>query len=292
MVFFGLKNQCFCVILRRWITQFFLFCKGFFYGKIRELRSEKYVFKSGSKKDLGERMAEGDSSNIFVGKNDRGILERIGRKKVFFITLFFLVIVAASGYWFFRNWAASQGLNTSSQVSEKAQPSQSTKIGTQTLSTERTPLFGDANYQSENFRVGEVAIGGEAEFLLTEDTPDSLEITSIRGESFTEKNKPEVKLVLSWRTNKLAKSDIDYSKGVGQAKKTMSEEDYSLSHSMVIPGLDQASTYVYSITSSDRFGNTVTSDSHAVYTGSKTVSLFDLIAGAIGDVFGWAVKKN
>lgn len=238
-------------------------------------------------------MAEGESSNIFVAKSDRGILERIGRKKVFFIVLILLVMLAALGYWFVRNRATSQDQNAASQNdSQKAQPSQAAKIGTQASSDELTPLFGDANYQSENFRVGDVAIGGEAEFLLTEDTPDPLEITSIRGESFTEKNKPEVKLVLSWRTNKLAKSDVDYSKGVGQAKKTVSEEDYSLSHSMVIPGLDQASTYVYSITSSDRFGNTITSDSHAVYTGSKTVSLFDLIAGAIGDVFGWAVKKN
>jgi hypothetical protein len=84
---------------------------------------------------------------------------------------------------------------------------------------------------------------------------------------------------------------VSYSKGVGQAKKSISEDDYSLNHSVIIPGLDQASTYVYEITSSDRFGNEIVSESHAVYTGSRTVSLFDLIANAVGEVFGWAVKK-
>ena len=157
--------------------------------------------------------------------------------------------------------------------------------------TAQAVLFGGANYQSENFRVGDIAIGGEAEFLLTEDTPEPLEITAIRGETFTEKNKPEVKLVLNWTTNKLARSEISYSKGAGQTKKTASEEDYSLNHSLIIAGLDQASTYVYAISARDRFGNEIISDAYAVYTGSRTVSLFDLIAGAIGDVFGWAVSR-
>ncbi|MDD2766154.1 MAG: hypothetical protein PHH40_00110 [Candidatus Moranbacteria bacterium] len=152
-------------------------------------------------------------------------------------------------------------------------------------------LFGVANYESENFRVGDIAIGGESEFLLSEDTPDPLTITEIRGEAFTEKNKPEVKLVITWKTNKLAKSNIAYSKGVGQPKKTVNEVDYTTNHSLILPGLDQSSTYLYTIVSDDRFGNTATSDQHAIYTGSKSVSLFDLIAGAVGDVFGWAAPK-
>lgn len=160
-----------------------------------------------------------------------------------------------------------------------------------TVASEPVPLLSDANYQSENFRVGEIAIGGEAEFVLDEAMAEPLSVSGIRGEAFTEKNRPEVKLVLSWKTNRLARSQISYSKGVGQPEKTVAEDDYSFNHSIVIPGLDQASTYVYAITAYDRFGGETRSESHAVYTGSKTVSLFDLIAGAVGDVFGWAVKK-
>ncbi len=155
---------------------------------------------------------------------------------------------------------------------------------------DKEALFGTAQYTSESFKVGDIAIGGEAELILLEDSPEPLEVTGVRGESFTEKNNQGVKLVLTWSTNKLAKSVIQYSKA-GQEKQEIGEADYGFSHSIIIPGLEQASTYIYVINSEDRFGNKVTSDSYAVSTGSKTVSLFDLIAGAIGDTFGWAVAK-
>ncbi len=155
---------------------------------------------------------------------------------------------------------------------------------------DKEALFGTAQYSSESFKVGDIAVGGEAELILLEDSPEPLAVTGVRGESFTEKNNQGVKLVLTWTTNKLAKSVIQYSKA-GQEKQEIGETDYGFSHSMIIPGLEQASTYIYVINSEDRFGNKVTSDSYAVSTGSKTVSLFDLIAGAIGDTFGWAVAK-
>ncbi|MEI9966637.1 MAG: hypothetical protein WDN67_03295 [Candidatus Moraniibacteriota bacterium] len=74
--------------------------------------------------------------------------------------------------------------------------------------------------------------------------------------------------------------------------KSLSESDYSFNHTVVLSDLDVASTYVYAITSEDRSGGQSTSDSYAVYTGTKSVSLFDLIADAIGQVFGWAIAKN
>ena len=202
--------------------------------------------------------------------------------------------MGGGGYGFFW-WYNSPGGAAPDPGTEtlRAETSSVLKKGESSAVTlEQLPFFGDTNYQSENFRVGDIAIGGEAEFLLFEDNPAPLEVSAIRGESFTEKNKQEVKLVVSWRTNKLAKSSVSYSKGIGQAKKSIDEEDYSLNHSVIIPGLDQASTYIYEIVVGDRFGNEITSESHAVYTGSRTVSLFDLIANAVGEVFGWAVKKN
>lgn len=214
-------------------------------------------------------------------------------KKLFvFLAILTIVALAVVGYLLYGRYFVPEAAVDTPQA-ETATPPASTSENTapRTVASEPTPLLTDANYQSENFRVGEIAIGGEAEFILAEDTPDPIAVSGIRGEAFTEKNRPEVKLVLSWKTNKLARSDVSYSKGVGQPEKVVSEGEYSFGHSVVIPGLDQASTYVYSITAYDRFGGEMRSESHAVYTGSKTVSLFDLIAGAVGDVFGWAVKK-
>ena len=240
-------------------------------------------------------MAGGEPLNIFVPEKGRGMWGNISRRKRWVIIIGVLILFALSGYLFFRQMlgvGSPEHTALPETVPKSPKSETTTTLQTNSLSVgESIPLFGDANYQSENFRVGDIAIGGEAEFLLTEDPPEPIEISAVRGEAFIEKNKQEVKLVLSWKTNKLAKSDVDYSKGVGQAKKTMSEDDYGLNHSLIIPGLEPASTYVYTITSEDRFGNTAKSDAHAVYTGARTVSLFDLIADAVGDVFGWAVKK-
>ncbi len=239
-------------------------------------------------------MPAGENSEIFASEKQENFFQKLGRKNTIILTIVILLLLGAGGYVFFVRTSAPADLQTTDLTdgvtTEKSSVLQG--VDSKTVTSNQIPLFGDANYQSENFRVGDISIGGEAEFFLSEDNPEPLQVNSIRGEAFTEKNKQEVKLVVSWRTNKLAKSVISYSKGVGQAKKSIGEEDYSLNHSMIIPGLDQASTYVYEITSDDRFGNQVTSESHAVYTGSRTVSLFDLIANAVGEVFGWAVKKN
>jgi hypothetical protein len=240
-------------------------------------------------------MAEGERSSIFAVENSQGIVGKMSGRRKWLVGVFLLIVLSFGGYFIYKWITTRSQSNLVTQSGSASQaPSEKTTILKNDITTNETPvpLFGDANYQSENFRVGDIAIGGEAEFLLTEDTPEPLQVSEIRGEAFTEKNKPEVKLVLSWKTNKLAKSEITYSKGIGQAKKTMNEEDFNMNHSLIIPGLDQASTYLYTIVSRDRFGNEITSDQHAVYTGSKTISLFDLIAGAIGDVFGWAIKKN
>lgn len=214
-------------------------------------------------------------------------------KKIRWVLFFFFLLLVGGGIFWFLNAEKTGKQSTEEVPVEKSQSPPAAAVPETVLSEpEPTPLFGDALYRSENFRVGDIAIGGEASFFLSEDNPAPLEITDVRGDAFTEKNKREVRLVLSWRTNKLAKADVEYSKGVGQTPKISSEDDFGLNHSLVITGLDQASTYVYTIKSRDRFGNEQASDPHAVYTGSKTVSLFDLIADAVGDVFGWAVKKK
>jgi hypothetical protein len=166
---------------------------------------------------------------------------------------------------------------------------------TPTVRTEPTPPLlaeDSAAYESENFKAGEIVIGGEAEFLIDEEGIAPLAIENIRGEAFTEKNKQEVKLVVSWTTTKLSQGSVRYSKGIGQAERSITEDDYSYNHSLIIAGLDPASTYLYTVDATDRYGNRSVSDPHAVFTGARSVSLFDLIAGAIGEVFGWAVQNK
>ncbi len=203
------------------------------------------------------------------------------------IVFILVAIIAGIVYWWFRSAPAP--------VPEEAPPIPVTETRS-VLPTapieEVLPLEGNANYESENFKAGEIVIGGELQFLVDEAEVGPLLIENIRGEAFTEKNKQEVKLVVTWTTNKLAQAAVRYSKGIGQSERSVEEDDYSYNHSVIISGLDPASTYLYTIDALDRYGNRTKSEPHAVFTGARTVSLFDLIAGALGDVFGWAVTDK
>lgn len=236
-------------------------------------------------------MAE-ETPSVFVAGNEQNRGEK-GNHRLRWLVLFFsLLIITVGGFFLYKRMTIPHPLSlevAAPATQDAGSPSTSTS-GSENNSP--TSTSGKTYYESENFHVGDIALGGESQFLLTGDTPEQLTMSEIRGEAFAEKNKTEIKLSLTWKTNKLTKSVVTYSRGVGQAVKTVSENDYNVNHSLIISGLDQATTYYYTIVSKDRFGNEMTSDQHAVYTGSKTVSLFDVIAGAIGDVFGWAIKKN
>lgn len=211
------------------------------------------------------------------------------RKRIFWVVLGILLTagIAMSLYW----WWQRPGEEVTPITDPKPAEVPSTSQAPAVLEEVPSVLLDDAaNYRSENFKVGEIVLLGEAQFLQMDEGIAPLSIDGIRGEAFTEKNKQEVKLVITWNTNKLATASVSYAKGIGQTPKIVETDDLAYDHSIILTGLDPASTYLYTIQATDRFGNVVTSEPYAVFTGARSVSLFDLIAGAIGEVFGWAVK--
>ena len=143
---------------------------------------------------------------------------------------------------------------------------------------------------SENYKARELSVGGATIILASaENLP--LEISDVRAESFVSGKKDEVKVVVSWRTNKPAISEISYSKNNGQNLKNVPEDSYGFAHSIVMAGLEGRTSYVYSVEARDKWGSENNSDYFGIYTASKPVSVFDMIAKAFGDVFGWAVNK-
>ncbi len=205
------------------------------------------------------------------------------------IALALVAIIAGVMYWWFRDGGGIPVIEDPKPAAEApatTPPALAPDTGTLALSDD------NVNYESENFKAGEIVIGGELQFLVDEDEVGALMVENIRGEAFTEKNKQDVKLVVTWTTNKLSQAAVKYSKGIGQTERGVDETDYSYNHSVIISGLDPASTYLYTIEAADRYGNRAKSEPHAVFTGARTVSLFDLIAGAIGEVFGWAVTNK
>lgn len=229
-------------------------------------------------------MPDVDDGKVLPGHADRGK----GRaKKIFVIAL---LLVLAGGAFFVRARFFPTQPEGPTQAAPVVLPlPERTEVLRQDPTVTVEP--SDALYRSESFRVGEIAVGGEASLVVPETDVTPLEILSVRGEAFSEKGKKGSKLVITWETSKPALSKISYGKGVGTAEGVIRENSYGTNHSLIVPDLAPASTYVYIISSRDKWGNTAESDPYAVYTGAREVSLFELIAGAIGDVFGWAVKK-
>lgn len=217
----------------------------------------------------------------------------VRRKFIIFGVLIGLLFFGFLGYRIFQRVAAQNiPLEAAPVAFEDMIGSDQEKEDDLLTVTSETPVLmvpSESTYESENFRVGEIAIGGELALIVPESDTRPLEISSVRGEAFSEKESNSTKLVLTWETSKPAISDIAYGRGIGQAEAVVREESYGTNHSVLIPGLAQATTYVYVITARDKWGNEVESDPYAVYTGSREISLFELIAGAVGDVFGWTV---
>lgn len=204
--------------------------------------------------------------------------------------LILIALIAGIMYWWFRDMGEAPTSPETPVPTTTEEPSTLPPLAPDTGALALPD--SDVNYESEHFKAGEIVIGGELQFLVDEDEIGALAVENIRGEAFTEKHKQEVKLVVTWTTNKLSQASVKYSKGINQAERSVDEDDYSYNHSIIISGLDPASTYLYTIDATDRYGNRVKSEPHAVFTGARTVSLFDLIAGAIGEVFGWAVTDK
>lgn len=147
---------------------------------------------------------------------------------------------------------------------------------------------GGAAQASENYKVKNVRFGGD--IVMSGNDMKKLEISDVRGETFLTKKQDEAKLVISWKTTRLAVSEIEYAKSNGQDLRKIKEDGYGLNHGAIISGFELGSTYFYKITVKDRWNNEVSTGTYAAYSGKKAVSIFELIGGEFEKIFGWVSK--
>ncbi|MFA6306727.1 MAG: hypothetical protein WCV70_04095 [Patescibacteria group bacterium] len=149
-------------------------------------------------------------------------------------------------------------------------------------------------FASENFSAGQVSLGGEMIFLPDENFSTPLAVLEVKSESVTDLNGEVNKFFIAWRTNRLADFEILYFRAgedESRARKIKSN-DFSLSQSVVLSGLDKATVYNFIIKAHDRFGNEAVSNRFAAYSGSKPISIFELIINTLEDSFQWALRKE
>jgi hypothetical protein len=144
--------------------------------------------------------------------------------------------------------------------------------------------------KSENYKIKDISIGGGTVVLAAETDILPITVFDVKTETLFSRDQKETKLLISWKTNKLARSDVKYAK-TGSDQKVLKENSFGFSHALVLGKLDQATRYSFVVEVTDRAGNTAKSDEFVAYTGTKAVSVFELISSELDNMFGWAIKK-
>lgn len=164
-----------------------------------------------------------------------------------------------------------------------------TTPGGQVLGEEEDMYLNE--FKSDKYRLPQLAFGGglTAFYPGIGEPLSPLDIENVQSEIVRTKDKKELQLVVNWQTRRPTRCAMNFGKSGGTIK-PVEEDFFAIEHSAVLEKLDSASTYFYTITAKDKLGGEVSSDKYAVYTGAPEVSLFDLLAGAFKDAFGWAVK--
>jgi hypothetical protein len=160
---------------------------------------------------------------------------------------------------------------------------------------EEAANFAGKDLVSENYKISQIYLGGDGDINMNSDNKDDiLSISDITSEivNTKEKEKNEIKMILSWKTSKAAISKIEYAKNGESVPEAENENDYGLFHVAVFSSLNPATVYSYTIKSHDHWGNLATSDKFVFYTGAPDISLIDVLANAAQKAFGWALKKN
>jgi hypothetical protein len=143
---------------------------------------------------------------------------------------------------------------------------------------------------SENYQMQQINFGGETSLAYDASEKLPIEINSVRTETFTNSKGDASQASITWKSNKLTISEVEYSKTVEKNTKIFSEKDFGFGHSAILAGLEPGTAYVYRINSTDHWGNKITSDYFGFYTSAKATSVFELIGQKMREIFGWAIK--
>jgi len=200
------------------------------------------------------------------------------------------VILIATGYYSMKVFSLYSAVNAKK---EEVATVRNETTGGKVLGEEGSASPADASrmYASQNFKTPQISFGGDAITMPAGEQSAAPEIIDMRSELLTTKTDQQVKFLLSWKTNKLCRSSIEYIKE-GQAEgKTVADDNFGFVHSVEIAPLNYSTSYSYTVTARDKWGTETSSDKLAFYTGAQNVSIFDLLGSAFKDMFGWAGGK-
>lgn len=209
------------------------------------------------------------------------------------IILVLLFCLGLGGYYVFKNLHKTLNQNSTSQAEISLPETQDSVFvndvsGVQAAGDQKA--FPSSVSKSENYALREITFGGYEVDMSGEAKNIPLQIMDIKGETVVSKDGKNTNLLFSWKTNKLAKSEVTYAKNDGPIKNTLSEDGPGLSHALIL-NFEPATRYTYYITATDHWGNTTTSEKFSAYTSIKSNNIVDLIAEQFKQIFNWVNIK-
>lgn len=100
-------------------------------------------------------------------------------------------------------------------------------------------------------------------------------------------------IIISWKTDEIATSQVEYGEGVGGSSytnKTVEDGTMTNSHVVIISDLTPSKSYHLRVISKDGAANETKSEDNVIITGRATESVFDLILTNLQEIFGWLGK--
>ncbi|MFA6183731.1 MAG: hypothetical protein WC682_01360 [Parcubacteria group bacterium] len=227
--------------------------------------------------------------------------EKKSKKKriLFWIILLLFLLTGAMIIWVVNSRqknSAEVDNQTENIATDTANDNQATKdVNDSSSNDESSATIADtANNDkamvSENYKVTQVKFGGST--IMDNGKPLNLplEIYQVKSETIISQEDNEPRILITWKTNKEAVSNVNYAKSDGKDAINITEEGYGFEHSMLLKNMEFSTIYTYRIEARDKWGNKFDTEYFSAYTGDKTASIFDLITNAVEDVFGWAMK--
>lgn len=268
-----------------------------------KFKRDNFVKKDSFEAPFGEVESNNKDRYDAVENDFLAIYSRnLKRKKILKITIFVTLIFLVSGgaFWKFYDYKKNrptdlQTITTSVEIPKGEDHVFVNDIqGVIPNKPEKETIKNSNNnsnsmYTSEHYQIKDMAFGGNAILFSNSSESLPLKIENVRSEVLASKDGEDAKLLVTWKTNKLAQSEITYEKGT--IKKQLNEGGFGLSHTLVLSDLERDTRYTFFVKVKDRWGNQVLSENHNFHTGKKPVSVFGLISEQMDQIFGWAIKK-
>lgn len=255
-------------------------------------------FNSENKKENAQIESEFDS-NSHILHFYLGVRKFFSQGRWRWVLIGLVILLAGLGTWKFFKQRAQQNIANPSPVKTTVnvdienikEPVFFNDTGRMEIEEETQSGEASGTAKSENYLVRSVLLGEESAVIERADEDIALEISNVRSEILTSKDGAKMKFLITWNTNKLAKSSVGYAKNNAENAKVFNESSFGFSHALVVPNLEADSRYTYEISAQDQWGNKMKSEKFSAYTGKKAVSVFELIAAQMSSIFGWAIRR-